>query len=168
MAVPAASQSISNAPTRPATMPAAAHPGLWLWLDAQGQRVHSDRPPPPGIPATRILVRPTAPTLPARDGGPVAGTPAEAPATVASAQAAVAALAAQLAASQRQEDERIGRQRADNCRRAMSAKATLDAGLRVARINDKGEREIIDEATRAAESQRLQAIIATDCGRPPG
>jgi hypothetical protein len=33
----------------------------------------------------------------------------------------------------------------------------------MARVNDKGEREIIDDTTRAAEMKRAQEVIASDC-----
>jgi hypothetical protein len=33
----------------------------------------------------------------------------------------------------------------------------------MARTNDKGEREIMDDAARAAESKRLDTVIASDC-----
>ena len=45
----------------------------------------------------------------------------------------------------------------------MSAKATLESGMRMARVNDKGEREVLDDAQRAAELKRVNAIIASDC-----
>ncbi len=39
----------------------------------------------------------------------------------------------------------------------------MDSGMRVARVNDKGEREILDDNARAAEQRRLQSIIDSDC-----
>ena len=59
--------------------------------------------------------------------------------------------------------ERIAKQRADNCERAKRAKATLDSGQRLATTNAKGEREIMDDARRASETQRLQDIMRSDC-----
>jgi hypothetical protein len=53
--------------------------------------------------------------------------------------------------------------KADNCARAKFSKATVDSGLRLSRVNSKGEREIMDDAARAAEAKRLQEIIAADC-----
>lgn len=41
--------------------------------------------------------------------------------------------------------------------------ATLDSGMRMARLNDKGEREVLDDAQRAAELKRVNQIIAQDC-----
>jgi hypothetical protein len=34
-------------------------------------------------------------------------------------------------------------------------------------MNSKGEREYLDDATRAVETKRLEGIIATDC-KPAG
>ena len=39
----------------------------------------------------------------------------------------------------------------------------MDSGMRVARLNAQGEREIMDDKTRAAENQRLQSVIDADC-----
>jgi hypothetical protein len=33
----------------------------------------------------------------------------------------------------------------------------------LSRVNSKGEREIMDDAARAAEAKRLQEIMAADC-----
>ena len=35
--------------------------------------------------------------------------------------------------------------------------------MRIAQLNAKGEREILDDAQRAAEVKRLQQVIARDC-----
>ena len=43
----------------------------------------------------------------------------------------------------------------------------MDSGVRIARMNDKGEREIMDDAARAVESKRLEGIVASDC-KPAG
>ena len=45
----------------------------------------------------------------------------------------------------------------------MNAKANLDSGMRMARTNDKGEREVLDDAQRADELKRVNAIIASEC-----
>ncbi|MFG5410725.1 hypothetical protein ABXN37_24710 [Piscinibacter sakaiensis] len=39
----------------------------------------------------------------------------------------------------------------------------LDDGVRIARTNEKGEREILDDKARAAEQARLRAVVAADC-----
>jgi len=36
--------------------------------------------------------------------------------------------------------------------------------MRLARVNERGERIVIDDAERAAEAQRARQTIASDCG----
>lgn len=142
----------------------------WQWLDSSGRKVFSDRPPPAEVPPSRILrqpgVRPAATE-------PAAATPAPAPAPVAAAPQAGGkdkaleekkrqAEAAE-AAKKKAEDERIARLKEDNCTRARQAQAMLSSGQRVVQTNAKGEMEFMDDATRASELQRVQAIIASDC-----
>lgn len=138
----------------------------WQWLDKDGRKVFSDRPPPADVPDKNILKRPggRGSALPA----PAAPAPAAAPAA---AQAGVdkslqekrqQAEAAE-AAKRKEEEERNARVRAENCSRAQQAKAGIDSGARIARINEKGEREFLDEAGLSSESQRLQTIINENC-----
>ena len=55
------------------------------------------------------------------------------------------------------------RLRAAHCTRLRDAWATLESGVRLARILPNGEREVLDDAARAAERQRLQGLLASDC-----
>lgn len=66
-------------------------------------------------------------------------------------------------AKRKDEEERILKAKIENCARAKQAKASLDSGLRIARFNEKGERQFMDDAARAAEMQRIQSIISSDC-----
>jgi hypothetical protein len=66
-------------------------------------------------------------------------------------------------AKQAAEKLKLAQARAENCTRARQGKATFDSGIRVARINAQGEREIMDDNARAAETQRLQSVIDSDC-----
>ncbi|RYF47628.1 MAG: DUF4124 domain-containing protein, partial [Comamonadaceae bacterium] len=59
--------------------------------------------------------------------------------------------------------QKVAQAKAENCTRERQSKATYDSGIRVARLNDKGEREIIDDKARAEEQQRLQTVISADC-----
>ena len=60
-------------------------------------------------------------------------------------------------------DEENAKLRADSCTRAKQAKATIDSGVRLTVTNDKGEREIMDDNARAAETKRLDGVIARSC-----
>jgi hypothetical protein len=148
----------------------------WQWVDNQGRRVFSDQPPPPDVAPSKILMQPgqrgpavAAPTAAAsvtpNTGGaaaPAAAVPKPSgkdPVLEARRKEAEAAEAARKKA----EDDRYAAQVAENCKKARENKAMLDSGVRVARTNEKGEREIMEDAQRAVETKRLQDIIARDC-----
>lgn len=148
----------------------------YQWVDKDGRRVFSDRPPPADIPAKNVLTQPRGARAP--QAAPVAGPAASASEPASAAAAAPRPPAAGVdkaleekkkqneaaeAARKKADEERAVASRADNCKRAMSAKATLESGMRMARVNDKGEREVLDDAQRAAELKRVNAIIASDC-----
>ena len=78
-------------------------------------------------------------------------------------QARKKAAEAEQQAKAKAEEQRNAAIRADNCARARSHLATLDSGQRLARINDKGEREVLDDEARAAEVRRAREVIASDC-----
>lgn len=141
----------------------------WKWRDATGRVTASDMPPPREVPEKDILQRPAGVRAPVTP-------PAAASAAAAAASAAPAAKPAdkelearkkaaeqQAQAKAKADEQRLAAIRADNCQRARSHLATLESGQRMARVNEKGEREVIDDRTRANEMQRAREIIASDC-----
>ncbi|OYT93953.1 MAG: DUF4124 domain-containing protein [Burkholderiales bacterium PBB3] len=151
----------------------------WQWLDKDGRKVFSDRAPPPDILEKNILKRPggkvTPPTAPAAQEGASSTdqTAAASPAVPASAAKGVGVdkeleakkkqAADAEAAKRKAEEEKIVKAKIENCARAKQAKAGLDSGIRISRVNGAGEREVMDETARAAEAKRIQAIMDTDC-----
>ena len=147
----------------------------WKWLDANGNAQYSDRPPPPGIPESKVLLRPNAaarsnaaPAPTASSAGSTSAASAPAlkttdPELEARRKKAEADAKQEAAAKAQVEAERVAKAKADNCARAKSQAATLNDGVRIARVNEKGEREYLDDAQRAQEASRAQSIIATDC-----
>ena len=146
-------------------LPASAQ---WKWRDSTGRTQYSDLPPPPGTPDSSILLRPAA--------APVRASSAAAAASVASlpllppAKTVEPELEKKLreekeakAAKAKLEEQKIAAQKADSCTRARNQLLGLNEGLRVARVNSKGEREVLDDKGRADETQRVKAIIKADC-----
>lgn len=144
----------------------------WVWVDNNGHKVFSDRAPPTDIAADHVIRQPggraqAAPPAPAAE--PVAAAAPAAPglprpsgkdqALETRRKQAEAAEAAKKKA----EGEKLAAAREDSCRRARSAKASFDSGVRIARTNEKGEREILDDQQRAAELKRIEGVIASDC-----
>ena len=142
----------------------------------------SDHPPPPGTPKKNILKQPAHPPAPAAPAAPAAtegdaaeaedGTAAEGTGTAAAPAAAPQQSAQDKAleeklkkeeaakeAQKKAEEKRIAAQKADNCKRAISAKAALDSGRRIAQTNAQGERSFMTPEQRAAETRRLNEIM---------
>ncbi len=145
----------------------AAH-AQWKWRDKAGQINVSDRPPPNEVPDKDIISRP------APDSQRRAAAPAVTAAPASAAAPARGPLEREIdgrkrvadqeqAAKAKAEEERLAGQRAENCRRARGQMAALETGQRMARVNDKGEREILDDRGRAEEMRQAREVIASDC-----
>ena len=152
----------------------------WQWIDKDGRKVFSDRPPPAEVPVKSILKQPGGAPIARPAAAPEASSAENAaPAAAASKPAAKpvaagkdkeleekkAAAEAAEAAKKKAEEEKIARAKAENCTRARQAKATLESGVLMKQTNAQGERVIMDEASRNAEIKRTNDIIASDCTR---
>ena len=144
----------------------------WQWIDKDGRKVFSDRAPPADVPPSKIVKQPGG-----KGGAAVAVAPVTAPtAAPASAQPTPKlsgkdkeleekkkqAEAAE-AEKRKAEEQKLAAQRAENCERLKRDKATIDSGIRIARANAKGEREILDDNQRAAETRRIESLMAREC-----
>jgi hypothetical protein len=142
----------------------------WQWVDKDGRRVFSDKAPPAEIAPDKILKRPRGAPQPAETA---LATPVSAPAAAAALPKPTGKdpaleqkrkqAEAEAAAKKAAEDEKVTVARAENCTRAKASKAGFDSGVRIARTNDKGEKEFLDDSQRAAEVKRLEQMIARDC-----
>lgn len=138
----------------------------WKWKDASGRVTVSDLPPPRDIPAENILRRPktmaTAP-VPAEPAASAASMPRAVPSIDPELQARLDAAAKDKAAKARAEEAKLAQQRAENCQNARKHLAALESGHRIARYNDKGEREILGDEQRDAEARRAREVIGSEC-----
>lgn len=157
----------------------------WQWLEKDGRKVYSDRAPPADVLEKNIVKRPGGlPKAPVK-ADPILnadGTVAVATQTAQTASAPqVAASVPKLsgvdkelmekkkqaadaeAAKRRAEEEKVAKAKVENCALGKQAKTSLDSGVRIARTNAKGEREVLDDAARAAETKRVQNIIDASC-----
>jgi hypothetical protein len=148
----------------------------WQWLDNDGRKVFSDRAPPPEVPEKSILKRPNsapkAAAIPAA-ANEGSGNTAAAPVPVLTHPAGggvdkdLEAKKKQAtdaeAAKHKAEEDKLIKARIENCARAKQAKASFDSGVRIARTNAAGEREVLEDAARAAELKRIQGIVESEC-----
>ena len=165
----------------------------WQWIDDSGRKVFSDRPPPAHIAAHKILKKPAGaatalpkvvyPTLAHTDPEAAAKLEAEAQtqtqqqqaqqaeeAAAKQAQEQAEKEAAQEAAERqakeaqaKEEAERVAKTKRENCQRAKSAQSTLQSGMRLAHVNEKGERGFMTEQQRQADLQRANQAIKDNC-----
>lgn len=153
----------------------------WKWRDAQGRLVYSDVPPPPTIPAARIVHAPGG-----RAAGPLETLPDSPPkpAPVAAAPAAAATNPRQAPAQppltpeqafQKRHEERLKAEAAErernaekqvrdaHCARLRGYVSALESGLRASRTKPDGSVEFLDDAARAQELNQAREAAAREC-----
>jgi hypothetical protein len=155
-------------------LPAAAQ---WAWRDDTGRTVFSDQPPPASVKKEQILRQPAGNVISA----PSLQAPPPAPGSAPAAPAAKAATAGpRTVAEQEQEFRKRQQERADaekkqaeeqalnarkkqECERARGYLRQLEDGVRIARTDAQGNREILDDAQRTAEMARAREVMAATC-----
>ncbi|MDD2545755.1 MAG: DUF4124 domain-containing protein [Burkholderiaceae bacterium] len=159
----------------------------WQWIDKDGRKVFSDRAPPIEVPEKNIVQQPKPRPAPAGNMAPLfpplfppldsaTGSNGGAPRPIAPAPAPDAGKDKELeerkaqaeaaeTAQRKAAEEKNAQIRAGNCQRARQALANLETGRPLMHTDAQGNRVYLDEASRAAELQRIQAVITTDCSR---
>ena len=146
----------------------AAH-AQYVWIGPNGTRQYSDRPPPPGTPASKILKAPSRPTFAAPE--PAESAPGEDPAAQAKPLPALAEREAafQQRSKERQEaelkqQEEATRQRrlAEHCAAARDTQAQLASGIRISRIGADGQKTYLSDEEKAARGEQVRRALQ-DC-----
>jgi hypothetical protein len=145
------------------------------WRDANGRMVYSDQPPPNSIPLNAVL---QAPGLrPAAERPGETGDAAKAPGAAAGSPAATSAADRELEFRKRRteraeterksaEDAAKARQAAAACDETRAEQRTLESGMRISRVNERGEREFIDDEQRAARLDAARKSSREHCTKP--
>jgi hypothetical protein len=139
----------------------------YSWIGENGVRHFSDLPPPPGTPAHKILKAPGRPAL----NPATVPAPAPMPATPAKAKDLPSLLEREKAylerAKQREkqeakesQDAQRQREIAQNCQSARELKAQAESGIRVARVDAKGERRFMTDEEKAAQAALANRVLA--------
>lgn len=147
----------------------------WAWRDEAGRTVYSDQPPPASVrkdqilrqPAGNVISNPAAPGATpgaAPAAGDAKGAPA-APRTVAEQEKEFRKRQQERAdAERKQADEQaLSARKRQECERARGYLRQLEDGVRIARTDAQGNREILDDAARNAEMGRAREVIAATC-----
>jgi hypothetical protein len=139
----------------------------WAWKEDSGRVVYSDRPPPASVKSSQILRQPAhaaaAQGAPGAAGGDNAA--ASGPKTLAEREMEFRKRQQERADAERkaQEDQQKTAAKAADCERAKGYMRSLEDGVRIARTDAAGNREILDDAQRAAEMERTRKSLQQLC-----
>lgn len=158
---------------------ATAAQAQYVWIGPGGTRQYSDRPPPPGTPASKIVKAPgraapelaPTPALPSTTPVERAVTdpatkplPPKGPPTLAEQEAAYRARtkARDEANLKAQEEAQRARQLAERCNAARETQAQLASGTRIARYGQDGQKSYMTDAERATRAAQVNQALQ-DC-----
>lgn len=146
-------------------MVAAAHAQVYQWRDGSGRLVYGDQPPP-GVNATIVRGHPSAASRAASSGEAETDESAAEPVSEVTsvdppADQDAVSRAEREAIEQRTREQEENRARA--CQETRNYLTALESGQRVARFNDKGEREFLDDKARLQTIERTRATLRDNC-----
>jgi hypothetical protein len=144
----------------------------WAWKEENGRVVYSDRPPPPNV-KIQILRQPAGPA-PAPESQSAAGDASKAgadkgasnaPKTLAERDMEFRKRQQERADAERkaQEEQQKSAARAADCERSRGYLKSLEDGVRIAKTDASGNREFLDDAQRAAETERARKLVEATC-----
>ena len=136
----------------------------YKWVDAAGRTHYSDVPPQDGSHAETLGNVPKP--VPAESTSPAVGADKNAKEAkdAKDADAKAATLRGRvLGVEESDKSPEQLRRRAENCDRARGEMNMLVSEGRVFTVDAKGERQYVDDETRAARIAELQRLIAADC-----
>ncbi len=153
--------------------PVVAH-AQWAWRDhtQNNQITYSDTPPPPHIRPSDVIRSPRAQALssasspvsvPSNPTQPHTETKPAPPLIDPKLQAARKEAERQAAEEKQKQEAQIAALKAINCENARTKLRTLESGIRVGRVNSKGETEILEDEARQAETKQAQDLIRSQC-----
>lgn len=144
----------------------AAH-AQYVWIGPNGTRQYSDRPPPPGTPAGKILKAPGRPAMEPATSSQTSAEPAAGsqdaarPPTLAEQEAAFRERSKARAELEQknQEDAERRKRLAEHCAAARETQASLNSGIRVARVGPDGEKTYMSDEEKAARSEQVRRAL---------
>lgn len=141
-----------------------AHAQIYQWHDAQGRPHFGDQPPA------------NSHATPLRRGAPPPPAAAATPDSASEEEKAVlpeyelrrraaAEKRALAAEAKKEETERQAaeEERQRNCQLTRNQLTALESGQRIARFSESGEREFLDDAQRAQETERVRNLLQQHC-----
>lgn len=142
----------------------------FVWIDANGTRQYSDRPPPASVPKNRILKEPGSQQRSSSPADAEAATPAgvkdpaavvKGPQTTAEKNADFIKRKNEQAEKDKKaaEEARAASDKAKNCERAQAYSRSLQSGERIASTDKNGEKSYISDERRAQDLRDTQRAL---------
>ena len=132
----------------------AAAQGLYKWVDESGKVTYSDQPPVGKVRSKEVI------TIPGSTNPGAARQLIDQDTQFKKRQDDAAK--AQATATKKEELEK---QKADNCTRARTELRALRDNTPMAKLNEKGERVMLEGAARDAESKRMETFVEENCAQ---
>ena len=144
----------------------------YQWLDANGQMVYSDQPPPASVPLSRVVrVGDPIANAPAPNGPPSVGHAAQIALVESRSAAKKRSIRKQMIAFEKRRAARKANQRkrvkqarqakanARKCDRLKANKAKLDSGIRLRMRDDTGEYKVMTEQARLTRAKAIAKML---------
>lgn len=134
----------------------------YQWKDSSGRTVISDTPPPG---SAKESARTIGGKATGANAGPAAGKAPEAPKTFAEKDMDFKKRQQETSdkAEKAEKEKAAALDKRENCDRAQKQLALLESGQRIATTDDKGERQIMEDAEREKEMERARRFVSESC-----
>ena len=133
----------------------------YQWKDSSGHTVISDTPPPGSAKDGSRIIGGKVPT----SNAPSSAKPAEAPKSMAEKE--LEFKKRQQESTEKSEkdakEKTLAAEKRDNCDRAQKQVTLLESGQRIATVDEKGERRVMEEAEKAKEMERARRAVSDSC-----
>lgn len=153
--------------------PLLSHAEIYKWKDKDGSTRYTDTPPPSNVkqeaiggkkkPVTPTGKEPLAPVENVRQTSPKMNDSLPGPVSAADEAAAQRQRNAETEKRNKQEKEAEAKRKAENCKAAKANYETYTQGGRIYKMNEKGEREYMDDKDLQAGKEQAQKEISENC-----
>jgi hypothetical protein len=132
---------------------------VYKCVDAAGKTIYSQSPCPSGEKSQKLDIKTAPAPAPATPDAKKGGKPPLSP------EAAFRKRQTEREEADKKASEAAAQAsvKEENCRQARAALAQVESGVRISRLNDKGEREYLGDDQLAQEKARSQGLVAKWC-----
>lgn len=142
----------------------AAAAQTWQWKDASGNTIISDTPPPGNARSSRSIGGRT-PAVVSEKAPDAKGDNAPKSAAEKDMEFRKRQQEARERADKDAKEQQAARDKQENCERARRNLAALESERAISTLDEKGERQVLDNSGRQLEMERARRTMAETCGK---